>query len=90
MPATRLAVNDLCQLLATSSAPPAELAECLRLLDAELAKTPEESAMVDTRGRLLVALGRITDGLAALRRAQAMEPTPERKSDIERLMLSPR
>ena len=90
LPATRLAVNDLCHLLTTSSAPPTELAECLRLLDAELAKTPEEAAMIDTRGRLLVGLGRNTDGLAALRRAQALDPTPERKADIERLMLLPR
>lgn len=84
-PASRLAANELAHLAATTGASAAELAEVLRMLDAELARTPDEAAMIDTRGRVLLALGRRGDGISALERAQALEPTMDRKLEIESL-----
>jgi tetratricopeptide (TPR) repeat protein len=84
-PATRLAINELGHLVATSSGRPAELQEALRGLDAELAKTPDEAAMIDTKGHLLLALGRRADGISMLERAQALQPTEERKLELQGL-----
>jgi hypothetical protein len=83
--ATRLAVNDLAYLLATQGGTASEMSAALAALDAQLAKTPKEAAMHETRALLLEKMGRTADALASMQRAQALEPSPEREAAISRL-----
>jgi tetratricopeptide (TPR) repeat protein len=81
-PATRLAVNDLAQYLATTVTPREDLEAILPALESQISLTPDEAAMHDTRGRVLLALGRKGEALAALRRAYELSPSDALRNDI--------
>lgn len=88
-PASRLAANALALLLASLPAGREELVEALALVDAELAATPEEAALHDTRAHVLLALDRRAEARAALQRAVALSDDPAFRLALERLEREP-
>ncbi|WP_054111558.1 DUF3857 domain-containing protein [Brevundimonas sp. AAP58] len=64
-------LNNLCWTAATAGV---MLDQALRDCDAALAAAPEEPGILDSRGRVLLQLGRSEDALAAYEAALAIEP----------------
>jgi tetratricopeptide (TPR) repeat protein len=83
--ATRLAANALAQLIADHPASPVELTEALMIIDEELALTPDEAAMHDTRGSILLARHAEREALAAFERAYALGRDPAVKQRLDGL-----
>ncbi|MES1200048.1 MAG: tetratricopeptide repeat protein [Pseudomonadota bacterium] len=68
---TASALNDLCWTKATAGvALQAALADC----DAALTQSPDSAAIIDSRGLVLLRLGRLDDAIAAYDRALSIAP----------------
>src|SRR5206468_3808359 len=61
---TRLATNALANVLLDAHAGAPLLQQALASLEAEIARTPGEAALHDTKGRLLAAMGRKSEAIA--------------------------
>jgi tetratricopeptide (TPR) repeat protein len=70
-PADAAYLNNLCWAAAQAGA---LLEQALRDCDAALALAPDDPGMIDSRGRVLLQLGRTEDALAAYEAALAIEP----------------